>query len=217
MIDMCEFCERLGQHQAERPWYDFHVVHESGSFVTVAAMGALVPGYVLIIPRVHVFSMASLDAGLRAELRAYEREVHERIASRWRSATLFEHGSCARPAAATGACISHAHWHLLPGDFDLDGWGIGFRRAHTFDVIAERDRPHGYLSFRTTGGEWYFNTTHRPASQHFRRIIAAQLGRPAEWDYLAFPMLDQLRDTIVGLTGRDPAALYSVGHGEARP
>jgi diadenosine tetraphosphate (Ap4A) HIT family hydrolase len=179
-------------------------------------MGALVPGYVLILPRAHVFSMASLDAASRAELRAYEREIHERIAVRWRPATLFEHGSCANPDAATGACISHAHWHLIPGEFDLDGRGIGFRRARTFDAIVEADRPHGYLAFRTAGGEWYFNVTHRPPSQYFRRIIAARLGRPTEWDYLAFPILDQLRDTIVGLTGRDPA-LYSVGHGQARP
>ena len=216
MTSICEFCERLDQDQADRPWYDSHVVDESRNFVTIASLGALVPGYVLIVPRVHVFSMASLDAPLRAELYQYEQKMHGRVARRWRRATLFEHGSCAKPGTATGACISHAHWHLLPGGFDLDGWQVKFRRAGTFDDIAEADRRHGYLAFRTVGGQWYFDVTHQPPSQYFRRIIVAQLGQPAEWDYLAHLGLDQLRDTIVGLTGRDPA-VYSVGHGEARP
>ncbi|HEX6074522.1 MAG TPA: hypothetical protein VFZ32_04560, partial [Micromonosporaceae bacterium] len=84
-MDVCEFCERLNQRQQDRPWYDFHIIDKASHFVTIAPIGALVPGYVLIVPRAHVFSMASLNRARRLELDKYERHVHERIAHQWRA------------------------------------------------------------------------------------------------------------------------------------
>ncbi|HEX6076952.1 MAG TPA: hypothetical protein VFZ32_17040, partial [Micromonosporaceae bacterium] len=104
----------------------------------------------------------------------------------------------------TGACISHAHWHLVPGCYDLDGQGVTFQRVATFEAIVGADREQGYLAFRTPSDEWYFNAIYRPPSQYFRRLVAAQLGQPANWDYLGFPMLDSLRETITRFTGREP-------------
>lgn len=205
MRSACEFCERLERPQHSRQWHDFHVVDQTGRFVTVAALGSLVPGSVLIVPRLHVLSMAALDADWRAELARYEEMVHDRIAGTWRPATLFEHGACTDANVSTGACISHAHWHLVPGDYELAGNGVPYLRAGSFDEIAGADRRHGYLAFRRyRGGGWYFNLEYRAPSQYFRRIIAARLGMAEDWDYLGFPMLHNVRATIAGLTGLDP-------------
>lgn len=203
MAGECDFCDRLDRRQQDRPWYDFHIVDETDLFVTVACMGAFVPGYVLIVPRRHVFAMASLPASELGELARYEDGISRKLAGHWKHPVLFEHGSCAAPDVATGACISHAHWHLVPGDYDLGAHSLVFTQALSFDALGVADRSNGYLMYRRRSS-WFYNLDTKPPSQYFRRIIAAQSGCPDEWDYLAFPHLDNMRSTILGLTGADP-------------
>lgn len=192
----CEFCARLAQPAGERPWYDFHILDQDDRFVTIPSLGALVPGYVLLVPRAHVFSMARLSPDDRAALAAYERRVSGRLAAAWAAPTLFEHGSCGTPAGTAGACVDHAHWHLVPGRHLPPGAVDGFRPAASFEEIAAGRHPDGYLALRQPSGEWSVRSRGRPQSQYFRRHIAAGLGVPDEWDYLAYPRLDHVRATI---------------------
>lgn len=91
--------------------------------------------------------------------------ISRKLAGHWRHPVLFEHGSCAGPDVATGACISHAHWHLVPGDYDLGARSLVFTPAMSFDALGVADRSNGYLMYRRRPS-WFYNldTNHRAST-----------------------------------------------------
>ena len=59
----CEFCHKIneGQTTNRRNWYDFLILTENDGFVAIPAVGSIVPGYLLIVTKRHVPSMAHLN------------------------------------------------------------------------------------------------------------------------------------------------------------
>lgn len=187
----CEFCN--GLQGLERDWYDFRILDENNGFVTVAALGSLVPGMVLIVPKRHVPSMALLSSLERKQLYAFEGVISKRLEEIWERPILFEHGS-SEEEVRVSACIDHAHWHLTPGRFQLDDPVSDFHQISSFEDVLEMPHRSGYLAFRDQRG-WFYSQAPR-CSQFFRRLIASELERPSEWDYLVYPGLDNIRETI---------------------
>lgn len=198
----CEFCGKLAN--PARAWYDFNIVDEDAEFVAVASLGSLTPGMTLIVSRSHLPSMAELDPAQRSSLYDFERRLSGLMATLWQHPIVFEHGSGLTGARSSGPCIDHAHWHLIPGEYKLDDPKVPLAPADSFDQVAAACRGQAYLAWRNLSGAWRSGAVTVPG-QYFRRLIADQLGRPDEWDYLAFPMLDNVRETILKFTGHDPA------------
>lgn len=195
----CEFCSRLEAEEDSRPWYDFNVIWESPEFVVLPALGALVPGYLLLVPRRHRFSMAALAPPVRPELYAVTRALLQLQAEQWEPGVVFEHGACIAEPGRAEACIEHAHWHLVPGGWNLRQEGDDFRQVSNFERFAESYRgERRYLFLRDVEARCWVSVGRRLRRQEFRRRIAAALGAPASWDYLTFPFLDNMRATIAG-------------------
>jgi len=193
----CPFCLKFGDAKGpfdQRKWYD-RPVFETEMFVAVPALGQLVAGYLLLIPREHIFSMAQLPLDRLQLLEWFRNHAGDALEDRWGRPILFEHGACSDNQPA-GACVAHAHWHIVPGDFDLLFPTQSFRSVRSFKEFAEKTRGvEPYLYFEDQAGCGYILDESNPPSQFFRRRLAIAIGRPGAWDYAAFPFFENIRET----------------------
>jgi diadenosine tetraphosphate (Ap4A) HIT family hydrolase len=194
-IEDCLFCIIQSVPEENLPWHDRPLARIPGVGGVIAGLGAFVPGYVLVFPEQHVESALRI----RQETSGAFRDLVQRTVSAVQSAfgppTLFEHGSCPRQGVRRSACLDHAHIHILPGSYDLRSYVTG-RGGPQDQSVNERTLDRAAYLF-------LHEPMMRPVygrdpgmSQFFRRQIATALGIPDEWDYLLFPRLENVLQTI---------------------
>jgi ATP adenylyltransferase len=179
--------------------------------VAVPSVGALVPGWILIIPKRHVLSLAGLAA---YEKRSFVAELHvlkRQYTERFGSVTLFEHGP-ALPGGAVGCSIDHAHMHIVPtGGLDLVARAQAYFPGFTWrkiDGLGAVEPGVPYLFVEPPVGSAWVATGNDIPSQALRRVVAAELGCTDEYDWKAFPRFDTVRETLVRI-GSPPRSTVS--------
>ena len=119
---------------------------------------------------------------------------------------MFEHGP-ADPGTAVGCGIDHAHVHLVPaGSLDLTSTALrefsdlAWRPARSFSDTRDASvMGVPYLYVESPGAAAWIATGHDIPSQALRRILAAEQGRPDEYDWKAFPRLEMVQETIASI------------------
>lgn len=180
-------------------------IYETASFVAVPSLGALVPGWMLVIPRRAVLNTRSLDQFERNELNELvDRMSFEMGACFPGDIFIFEHGS-EEVGSPTGCGLDQAHLHLVPLPFDLMEASLSFD-----DVNIQWEEPKSsvdYFSLLPSHGE-YVSIWHPGSqtglsgrmtvsqSQWIRRVIAAELGKATAWDYKSHPNYANLEATV---------------------
>lgn len=196
----CFLCEIPQSTPAKLPRYDQPLAALPGIGYAIPALGALAPGHLLVVPEQHWFSSSSISVSA-TEFALFTLEVLGRVESHYGPATIFEHGACALQIRRS-ACVAHAHLQILPGKYALHTVADTVPRA-SFRSIAEfigsGVEQQGYLMYQEPGDSVSYIPD--PAvSQLVRRHVAAQVGRPTEWDYLLFQNHDTIADTIRNLS-----------------
>jgi diadenosine tetraphosphate (Ap4A) HIT family hydrolase len=191
----CFFCKVVSIRPHQLPWHDQLLTRVPQVGAVIAGLGAFTPGYVLVFPEQHVKStlgIAKDDYPLFADLLT---DTIERVTNAFGPPTIFEHGSCALENTRRSACLDHAHVHLLPGSYELSS-------NNQEDAIAMFERlpaiiaaVTGYLFVQEPGSEPVYKSD-PGVSQYFRRKVAAKLDFADEWDYLLFPRLENVLETI---------------------
>lgn len=196
----CRFCS-LSRSTHERasvdePWL------QTADYVAIASIGALVPGWSLILPKEHVLNMAEMV--VRPDFLQITSEVVASIEAHYGPCAVFEHGSICEDSA-TSCGTAHAHLHVVPLDASLT------RLAATFDdSLVWQSCSFTELKAITSGSEYLFaadrfagkNTSgcvtilQQGTSQFFRRVIAQYLGRYDEFSYKSHPQLDTALETM---------------------
>jgi hypothetical protein len=152
-----------------------------------------VPGYVLLLPQRHTQSFSDLNdsewigvgEAIEAIRCAYQRAGHHDI-------SIFEHG-CATGRSSVG-CIDHAHWHVIPVNFEPPAELSWHRYGAMSDVCVSGLLKREYLLLCNKDG--WFVAEQVPSRQFLRRQLAAQIGLTDEWDYVAFPHEENIRLTL---------------------
>jgi diadenosine tetraphosphate (Ap4A) HIT family hydrolase len=172
--------------------------------MAVPSVGALVAGWLLVVPREHALNAAALSDEDLGRLEVLVSEIVEEWQPLFGAVTVFEHGP-ARPSSPAGCGVDHAHLHVVPTEgIDLIGaartaldeltWIEG---ASIADARAAVDAGLDYLYAHTGHGDsaWLAIGQSVP-SQALRRVMAAELKRPDEFDWRCYPQLDVVRATI---------------------
>lgn len=161
---------------------------ESDLFVLLPDISPLVPGHCLLIPKQHHCSLATLPEDHLEELSKFLQDCTALVSRWWPVPLLFEHGSGAL-APKSGACIHHAHLHLLPLRAPVIKWLKPFGVIHKLRTKApyESAEPSDlgdYLAYRDQRGQWYLisELRNRPPCQFIRRRITQYLNLP-EWNW----------------------------------
>lgn len=177
----------------------------SRDFYVAASLGCLIPGYSLIWTTRHVTSMAALDPNTSPRLRVLVDVFRDRCQQSFGPMAFFEHGSDG--VSGSGSCILHAHLHAFPCSTSLSQQIVESRNdwvpwpAPSLSDLA--GKPYLYYSSPHLPQALVVRNPHGVESQFIRRIMAAHLGRPDEWDWALFPNIENLIATLKGFAATD--------------
>jgi len=173
-------------------------IWEDENYYALASIGALVPGWVLVVPKEHMLSIQHLY-GKYDFVRFTNKTLHG-MRLRYASPVIaFEHGSN-RCDSATSCGTSHAHLHLVPYHkslrSDMLAHDTNWERCSASQIPVLAD-GHEYLFYAelTDTCRWedpvgFLHVLEKSRSQYFRQLMANQLNCVGEYDYKRYPRTD---------------------------
>lgn len=171
--------------------------------VVVPSKGALVPGWVLVVPIDHVLTLAELPQPSRSPFAALVARVEARLLATVGPSVLFEHGPAAVGRSA-GCGVDHAHLHVVPVPVDLRKAAV---QAEVLDAAlpwtpaawpweARTEPDKDYLFVRDADGAgWMAEATSLP-SQAFRQTLCRHL-RQEHWNWRDDRTTDDSDTTLI--------------------
>ncbi len=187
------------------PWD--RIIAESSNFQAIPSLGALIEGWVLVVPKHPLMCFGEIPTPLWPELKDFVNAVGRRLRTKYGPVALFEHGAM-KQDTAVGCGVDQAHLHLVPTQIPLLGGARDF--APQIVWHAEKDlnatracqrEGHAYLYLEQPLGSFpWVGTSRVIPSQLFRRVIARYLGEPEKYDWKSHPNLDNINATLAALT-----------------
>lgn len=182
------------------PWNE--PLFETPNFVVLPSLGALVEGWLLLVPKDHFICMGALPTPLAIEMEQVKDNLYKLLVGVYGDVCAFEHGP-SRANVSVGCGVDHAHLHLVPVAFDLcsavapflptdAAWNAGGLR----ECAAAFNRGEDYLYVEQAAGDGQIATHSDFGSQLLRRAIAARLGVPNQFNWREHPQLANISATI---------------------
>jgi diadenosine tetraphosphate (Ap4A) HIT family hydrolase len=194
------------------PWDQ--VLIQTPNFVVLPTIGAIVEGWVLLVPKKHYLCIGALKNELLLELEELKSLVSEILQDCYGAITVFEHGP-ASTGHPVGCGIDHAHLHMVPTKCDLIK-GVREVFPHSLqwieargikDTVTYYEKGLSYLYIEQPIGKAYLASHLSLVSQLFRRVIAVSVGHPERYDWNIFKeqhivelTVNKLRAQIAGMT-----------------
>lgn len=204
---LCLLCDVVSQE----PWVPFCVLFPSQqassqillqtpSFTVVPDIGPIVEGYCLIVSNRHLPAISHLTDSELIELQQLRCAVKEAIGHVYGESVLFEHGEATFTQNA-GACIDHAHLHIVPTKKDLAMLfkDIKFTQMEQSGLWRQLRSGKGYLYYENQQSEAFFAIVDRCAQQFFRRKLAQATNHGTAWnwrDFIRYADMLNTRDKI---------------------
>lgn len=189
---ICRFCAIVREDVlAERA-----VALPNGS-QAVASLGALVPGWTLVLSQTHESSAARLSPHERSDLFADAEAVREFLSRRLgKAVAIFEHGAIG-PTSPTACTTAHVHLHVVPVDGSamrtaLKSYPLKVEWADSGPSDLGAHSADEYLLFSDVPGRFVAALLPQPVSQYFRKVMASLYGRPEEWNWRDWPQSDNV-------------------------
>lgn len=165
----------------------------------IPTRGALVAGWLLVVPRTSCLSVAELGQPDRVRLLAIADEASARMSVQVGTSVMFEHGP-GRVGTAAGCGVDQAHLHVVGGAPDLldnlieQVGEMEWSEADHADPWATLPSGSDYLMIRNRDRA-VRAIVDDPTPQRLRRALAEALGRGHEWDYRLHPNASNARRT----------------------
>jgi diadenosine tetraphosphate (Ap4A) HIT family hydrolase len=169
----------------------------------VPTLGALVPGWLLIVPRAQSLSFKDLPRNQRQDLLTLARSLEPELAAFGHRTFIFEHGP-SKPLTGIGCGVDQSHLHTVAMDADLLGRvladeSVAWMTADARDPWNSCRNDQEYLLICRERA-CYIGFPRVAQSQYFRRKIAEFLGMPDAWDYREWPFHENAQRTIEHFT-----------------
>jgi hypothetical protein len=166
--------------------------------VLTPTIGMLVPGYLMVVTTAHLTSMAALGQSGLVALETWLSARLVQLAPVFGPYLAFEHGSGAsRHDAPSGACITHAHIHLIPTAASLVSLlqeALTWQKLTALEDLASFAGCN-YALLGSSEGLLISRETDLPG-QWIRRRIAEAIGRADYYDWGIFSGERELHETL---------------------
>lgn len=199
----CTLCSDLQSPTEVHPWNE--ALYESRNFVAFPSLGALIEGWLLLLPKHHYVSIGAMPASLLAEFKEFKSSVNSILSNCYGPICGFEHGPSS-PGRAVGCGVDHAHFHLVPFEADLSKLaspllplGATWRDSELEGCQAANSQGVDYLFVEQPIGRGQIATHSQFGSQLFRRAIAGALGVPEQYNWRQHKQLATIATTILRL------------------
>lgn len=182
------------------------LLYEGRHWVILPTIGALVPGYVLLVSKRHCLSVMDCSGDEIAELERLLVRLRSVLGDVYRTPCIaFEHGS----GCGTGmdsACIAHCHLHVLPLEEDIyDRIDFQNMQMETEPVPSLRAlTAYGrnaapYLLYQNQNEQFFVMHADTYLSQYFRQLAALSTGVPEKWNWRQYYFPENIRATLTDL------------------
>lgn len=196
-MSSCRLCFR---DLRPEPWNE--PLFESENFVVIPSLGALVEGWLLLLPRRHYICIGALPPSLVEEMDQLKQTAGSFVHDLYGSVCAFEHGPH-KENRSVGCGVDHAHLHLVPASFDLLSAVTPFlpdkviwRQGGLNDCRIAFGESRDYLYLEQPAGNGSIATHDQFTGQVFRQAIASELGVLAQYNWRDFPQLPNVEATI---------------------
>jgi diadenosine tetraphosphate (Ap4A) HIT family hydrolase len=187
------------------------IIARSRHLSLLADMSPLCTGHLLIASNAHYLSFAEVISDHADEVVLFRERVLERYARVFGAPVVLEHGSFAGMDGS--ACITHAHWHVLPlplteVDRIIKRDGLpASELAHVRELETLTGKAKPYFYCADDSRHLVYAATLRVPRQYLRSVAGRLLGiSDPEWDYAVVVRKDLLRRTLALTTPWDIAA-----------
>jgi hypothetical protein len=213
----CAICESLKDPREDEFWNA--PLFQTDHFVVLPSLGAMVEGWLLIVPKAHYMCMGAVPSVLEAEYFQLREYVRTHLESRYsKPVVLFEHGP-SRMLKRTGCGVDHAHVHFVPFADDLIDLATPYlskgSQWHVASPQSLRDAYSAgldYLYAEVPGRGVVMTTAAEFGSQVFRRAIADSLHISEEYQWREFLRLETVAKTISDFRTRFTPISHEVEH-----
>ena len=199
-MNPCNLCLGPTSGVFGQPWNE--PLFETRNFVALPSVGALVEGWLLLVPKRHFISLGALPDSMFSEMQDFKELLCSVLMACYGTVSAFEHGPSA-DRRAVGCGVDHAHLHLAPIPFDLLvevapllPTTIRWQPADIRDCKPMYRRGEDYLYLEQPIGAGRLATHQRFGSQLFRRAIALRLGFPKEYNWRDYDQTPNVMATI---------------------
>jgi ATP adenylyltransferase len=201
----CELCNQFKVKGGRDPWNEPLIASEH--FMVIPSLGALVEGWVLVVPKEHYISMGALPTELQKEMDEVEFQARHVLRVSYRKPIVgFEHGP-SDVKHGTGCGVDHAHLHLVPIDCDL----LSHVRPFVSPSLEWKNCTRECLRNAYSAGMDYLFLQHEGqapliaisrdfGSQVFRKALSLFLGMENQFSWREHPRLETVKQTILTLT-----------------
>jgi len=176
------------------------VLYESDNFYVVPAKGALVEGYVMIVPKGHYLSFAALSPELLMEAREVLKDIKSIFGTIFGDQfVVFEHGTGAQGSKHEKSIV-HAHLHVVPIHMTMESKTrnsyhlipIDMRNLSTYSKVP-------YLLYADSETSWCISAdpdVYIPR-QCVRQLIGDQLGLEGSlWNWRNHNFMSKIEATV---------------------
>ena len=190
----CVFCLVQDDLELKEEFYNEPMLVGKYHYV-LPGIGALRPGYSLLITKTHVRNFSILPEDWIDEYTIFFNTLKDFTTEVYGECNVFEHGSF---GDGSGGCIDHAHIHFLGADVRLSD-----HLLNNFEHTVESDNPvllkdnnRKYLFASDSSGGILAFPNKDLERQYLRRVVAQDLGKPEKWDYRVHFEIENVEKTV---------------------
>ena len=176
------------------------IICETESFLVMPDLGSIIEGYLLIITKKHLNSMAELDMEQLHELDILI-NILSKLAKKiyGTEPVLFEHGSPPSEVVVNAqSSICHAHMHLVPMKFVNSDKIRKEAGMYLFNGISclNEFRGTSYVYYKTQKKKDYITVNQNLPRQYMRRKLAIEANISEKWNWREYPFMGNIEKTI---------------------
>jgi diadenosine tetraphosphate (Ap4A) HIT family hydrolase len=162
------------------------------------SLGQIVEGYLLIMPKGHYRSFALLDEELFEEAESVYSETEAILRRTYTRPIFYEHGM-GYSASGNGCCVDHAHIHAIPVSLSLFArleQEFEWSNIQKLEDLSRMVKGTHYLFVQDSSQQKRVYYASNVKAQYIRHIVAEQLGTPDKGDWMLYPGVEEVLNTI---------------------
>ena len=177
------------------------ILEETTYFYVIPAVGSLVVGYVLILCKRHIYSMAELN---NKEQKEYEnliekyRNIFKNIYKKY--PIVFEHGSPNIENKTKANSIDHAHTHIVNYQYKNEEKIIKNLNFNPIGELTQLTKKQNYILYINPNKVIYMTTNFPSISQLMRLVMAKELKMESKYKWQKETFKENIEQTIIDIT-----------------
>lgn len=177
------------------------ILEETTYFYVIPDVGSLVVGYVLILCKRHIYSMAELN---NKEQKEYEnliekyRNIFKSIYKKY--PILFEHGSPNIENKTKANSIDHAHTHIVNYQYKNEEKIIKNLNFNPIGELTQLTKKQNYILYINPNKVIYMTTNFPSISQLMRLVMAKELKIESKYKWQKETFKENIEQTIIDIT-----------------